>query len=71
MEFTGLILVEDVTGARMRVGAFQVRRFFKSKRKYRLRDGAEVERLDFDNFVVPKTGMRLKRVDPVIPADPD
>jgi hypothetical protein len=60
MEFSGLILVEDGSGARHRIGAFWSRRFFKMVRQYRLETGARVDRIDSDTFQVPATGEKLQ-----------
>ena len=62
MDYAGRITVENASGVRFQLHEFRGRRFFKVERRYRLETGEAVRRLDFDHYIVAKTGETLVRL---------
>ena len=66
MDYAGRIIVESATGVRYQVHEYRGRRLFRLVRRFVLETGQRVQRLDFDNYIVTRTGEPLCRVQPVI-----
>jgi hypothetical protein len=63
LDYAGHITVENATGRRYRVHEYRGRRLFKLVRRFVLETGQRVQRIDFDNYLVARTGEPLSRVD--------
>ena len=62
MIWAGFIVVEDASGAQLQLHEYRGR--FFDKRRFVLETGEAVTRVDFDNYLVAKTGEKLVRVIP-------
>jgi hypothetical protein len=62
VEYAATHVVEDASGARFQLYEYRGSRFFLRVRKFVLDTGEPVERVDFDNYVIAKTGETLVRV---------
>ena len=60
--YSGHILVEDASGARLYLHEYRGRRTLFRTRRYMLDTGEPVRRVDADTFVIDKTGETLVRV---------
>jgi hypothetical protein len=64
MEYAGHILVEDASGCRFQLYEYRKRRMFRADvRRFVLETGERVRRVNFDNYVIAKTGETLVRID--------
>ena len=68
LEYAGSLIVEDASGCRFQLYEFRGRRFLRPVRRFELDTGEAVQRVDFDNYVVAKTGETLVRVEPSLPS---
>lgn len=60
MRWSGFLVVEDVSGAQLQLHEYRGRLF--SRRRFVLETGEAVNRVDFDNYVIAKTGESLVRI---------
>jgi hypothetical protein len=68
LEYAGRITVEDASGCRFQIAEFRGRRLLKTTRRFVLENGERVHRIDFDNYVVVRSGECLVRVDAMHPS---
>ena len=61
--YSGRVLVEDESGARIYVHEYSGRRTFRRVRRYMLDTGEPVRRVDGKWFVIVATGEKLMRVE--------
>jgi hypothetical protein len=62
VQYAATHTVEDASGARFQLYEFRGSRFFMRIRKFELDTGEPVKRVDFDTYVIAKTGETLVRV---------
>jgi hypothetical protein len=64
MQYAGRMLVEDSNGCRFQLHEYRKRRMFRADvRRFVLETGESVRRINFDNYVIAKTGETLVRID--------
>lgn len=62
LHYAGHITVESATGARYQVHQYRGRRLFRLVSRFVLETGQRVQCLDFDHYVIARTGEPLSRV---------
>ena len=62
LDYAGRVIVENASGCRFQLYEYRGRRFLKEVRRFVLETGQAVQRVDFDNYLVSKTGETLVRV---------
>ncbi len=62
LEYAGRITVEDTKGRRLQIHEYRGRRLLRHTQRFLLENGERVDRVDFDNYLVAKSGVRLIRI---------